>query len=511
MSKKKSRFVLGSDLGTSGCKSIVLDIEGQIRGWALEDYPTLRLHPGWAEQEPEDWFAAFCKTVRQAIKQAGIKPENIEVVCIVGITHNAILLDERDAVLRPSIIYTDTRSEEQAQALLERWGEQVFLRTNNGISPIWTWPQLLWIRENEQQIWSRIHRILFPKDFIRHQIAPSFIIDTIDPVGTLLYDPIENNWIEEFVTDLELPQHALPKSVGPFQVVGKISPVGENASGLKAGTPVIAGTTDTAAETFGVGALRPGQAYIKLATVGRIASVSSNPLLAPGILNYPHVIEGLWYPGTSTKFGASAFTWAREAFWTDNEMPADYKLMDRTAAMVPPGCDGMLFHPYLTGEFAPLWDPRLRASFLGVGLQHNRPHFTRAVMEGVGYAIRDALENVIKAGLQVDEIRLIGGGSASKLWAQIICDILQRDVIVPEGTDAAYGAALMAGVAAGIYEKEPEFINNLIRVRDRYFPDKERVELYEELFNIFKLASKATEEVSHLLYEFQTLQSKLKR
>jgi xylulokinase len=467
MSEKKNRFVLGSDLGTSGCKSIVLDVEGQIRGWALEGYPTLRLHPGWAEQEPEDWFTAFCKTIRQAINQAGIKPENIEFVCIVGITHNAILLDERDAVLRPSIIYTDTRSEEQAHALLERWGEQVFLRTYNGISPIWTWPQLLWIRENEQQIWNRIHRILFPKDFIRHQIAPSFISDTIDPVGTLLYDPIENNWIEEFVTDLELPQHALPKSVGPFQVVGKISPEGENASGLKAGTPVIAGTTDTAAETFGVGALRPGQAYIKLATVGRIASVSSNPLSAPGILNYPHVIEGLWYPGTSTKFGASAFTWAREAFWTGSEMPADYELMDRAAALVPPGCDGMLFHPYLTGEFAPL-------------------------------------------GLQVDEIRLIGGGAASKLWAQIVCDILQRDVIVPEGTDAAYGAALMAGVAAGIYEKEPEFINNLIRVRDRYFPDQERVELYEELFQVFKLASQATEEVSHLLYEFQTLQSKLK-
>ena len=502
MNSLRGSCVLGSDLGTSGCKSIIMDASGKRRGWALKDYPTSRPQPGWAEQNPTDWFDAFCQTAQQAIRQANVRPEEIAAICIVGVTHNAVLLDEKDEVLRASILYTDIRSQAQAEALLNKWGDEIFQRTYNRLSAIWTWPQLQWIKENEPEVWRRTCRILFPKDYVRHRLAPSFLTDTIDPVGTLLYDPLNNRWIDSFCSDLELPPESFPAPVAPWQVVGHVSRQGTAATRLATGTPVITGTTDTAAEVFGAGALRPGQATVKLATVGRIATISTKPVLDPTFLNYPHVLKGLWYPGTSTKFAASAFSWARHAFW-DNGQPQDYKLMDQAAAGVPPGAEGIIFHPYLAGEFAPSWDPYLRASFLGVGVQHDRSHFTRAVLEGVAFAIRDALDSVLATGREVREVRLIGGGAVSNLWAQIMTDVLRREVLVPEGADAAYGSALIAGVTAGMFAANPEAIGEFISLRMRCTPDERRVALYDELFDIYRQAAQAISDVSHQLHQFQ--------
>ncbi len=498
---------LGNDLGTSGCKSIVLDAKGDIRGWALEDYPTSRPRPGWAEQNPNDWFKAFCITAQQAIQQANVKPEEIAAICIVGITHNAVLLDENDTVLRAAILYTDIRSQAQSEALLQKWGDEIFQRTYNPLSPVWTWPQLQWIKENEPQVWQKIRRILFPKNYVRHQITPSFLTDTIDPVGTCLYDPLQNLWIDTFCADLGLPPEAWPEPVEPWSVVGTGSEQAAAKTGLAPGTPVIAGTTDTAAEVFGTGAIRPGQTTVKLATVGRIAAISEYPVPDPTFFNYPHVLEGLWYPGTSTKFSASAFTWARQALLDEGDRKYDYKLMDQAAADVPPGAEGVIFHPYLAGEFAPSWDPHLRADSWGVGVQHNRAHFTRAVLEGVAFALRDALASILATGHKVDEIRLIGGGAASDLWAQILADILQRELLVPEGADAAFGSALMAGVTVGMFDTQPESINNLIRIRARFAPNDIRSTLYDDLFSIYQDAAKALTEVSRQLHHFQTSQS----
>ncbi|MBN1149510.1 MAG: hypothetical protein JXA78_19775 [Anaerolineales bacterium] len=504
MDNPNGPYLLGSDLGTSSCKSIIIDSRGAICGWATKDYATLRLHPGWAEQDPQAWYQAFCETVRQAIERSQVDPAEIVMVSIVGVTHNAVLLDEHGQALRPSILYTDTRSASQADDLLHRWGGRVFERTWNQLSPLWTWPQLEWLRQQEQETWGRVRRILFPKDYVRNRVAPSFVSDTIDPAGSLLYDPCRGEWIAEFYQSLGLSQDVFPEIRSPWEIVGGVCQEAASATGLAPGTNVIAGTTDTAAEVFGVGALHPGQATIKLATVGRITAISEKPIDNPSFLNYPHVLEGLWYPGTATKFAASAFTWARKAFWDDGESAYDYQLMDRAAESIPPGSSGVLFHPYLAGEFAPAWDPYLRGSYLGVSVDHTRAHFTRAVMEGVGFAIREALESVIRMGLEVDEIRLLGGGTESRLWAQIITDIVGREAILPVGTDAAYGAALMAGVAAGIFDKTQESIDALIKFQARLYPDSARVALYNDLFEIYQQAASLLKEISHKLHRFQT-------
>lgn len=504
MAKLHGPYILGSDLGTSGCKSIIMDAQGAIIGWAIKSYPTKSAYPGWAEQNPEDWFEAFCYTARQAICNANIDPAEISVVCIVGITHNAVLLDRQERVLRPSIIYTDIRSISQSSAILERWGEKVFEQTWNKPGPLWTWPQLMWVRDHEPAVWSQVDRILFPKDYVRNRIAPSFLSDPIDPVGSLLFNPLEKDWISEFVDDLRLPQKALPPIFPVTDIVGRVTEGAAQETGLKAGTWVAAGTTDTAAEVFGVGALSCGQAIIKLATVGRIMAISSGPLPNPAFLNYPHVLHGFWYPGTSTKFAASAFSWARRALWEDGGSTDIYQLMDREAESAPAGAGGLLFHPYLAGEFAPSWDPYLRASFIGLGRDHTRGHFTRAVMEGVGFSLRHALESVLEMGLVIDEIRLIGGGAESRLWSQIIANIFDREIVVPVGMDAAFGAAILAGVSAGVFEDSPEAIHRLIQFRSHYYPQPATVALYDRLFGIYREAAGAMREISHKLHYFQT-------
>jgi xylulokinase len=415
-----------------------------------------------------------------------------------------VLLDENEGILRPSIIYTDSRSVNQSRKLLNQWGDQVFQKTWNQIGPIWTWPQLEWVREYEPEIWRKIRKILFPKDYVRNRLAPSFLSDSIDPVGTLLYDPMKCEWIEDFCDSLGLDPACLPPTEPPMAVVGHVSKDGAHSTGLNPGTPVIAGTTDTAAEILGVGALNPGQAIIKLATVGRIASVSKAPLNHPTVFNYPHVIPGLWYPGTGTKYAASAFSWAGQVFWDQSKNHLDYEAMNQAAQSVPAGADGLLFHPYLSGEFAPYWDPLLKASFLGIGINHRRAHFTRAVMEGVAFAIRDALNAILDMGLEVNEIRLIGGGATSLLWAQIITDNLNREIMVPEGTDAAFGAALLAGVAAGLFDQTSQAIDDIIEIRTNLTPHEPNTACYNELFPIYKQSTEAIEEISHRLHDFQS-------
>jgi xylulokinase len=503
MNAQSQRYLLGSDLGTSGCKSIVLDEQGSICGWALQSYPTFRRYPGWAEQQPEDWLQAFCQTTKTALMQAGVQPQDVAMVCIVGVTHNAVLLDEHRQVLRPSILYTDSRSEAQSNQLLEFWGEDIFKRVCNQVSPIWTWPQLQWIREHEPGIWNRISNIAFPKDYVRDCIATSPFSDAIDPVGTLLFDPLKKVWIKPFLDHLGLREEVFPNTRPCMEIAGRVHRAGAVQSGLTPGTPVLVGTTDTAAEVFGSGAVRSGQAIVKLATVGRIAAVAEKPLGDPAFLNYPHVIDGLWYPGTATKFGASAFTWVRNAFWDGDHEDLEYEALDDLAADAPHGSEGLIFHPYLDGEFAPSWDPNLRASFTGVSLGHQRRHFTRAVMEGVGFAIRHALESVVSKGLDVQEVRLIGGGSSSRLWPQIMTNILRREVLVPDGVDAAYGAGLMAGVAAGFFGSTPNDLDRIIRVRERILPDHDQTVLYDELFSIYAQTADALRESSHKLQNFQ--------
>ncbi|MCI0478087.1 MAG: hypothetical protein L0Y55_17735, partial [Anaerolineales bacterium] len=362
-----------------GCKTLIVNAQGRVIADAQQEYPTAYPQPGWVEQNPDDWYAAFCATVRTVLRESRLAPQDIIGVGIVGVTHNVVLLDARDRPLCPTILMFDTRSTAQVREILTRWGAQVWERTLNDVTTVWTWPQLLWLRENQPEVWRATRRLLFPKDYVRHRLAPAFVTDIIDAGGTLLFDPEREEWIQLFCDDLGIEPTWLPRVVKPLDIVARVSPQGAADTGLAIGTPVIAGTTDTASEVLGSGAIHPHTAIVKLASVGRIAAVTRAPALAHHILNYRHVFDGLWYPGTASKYAASAYRWLRDVIWYDALTDSIYRVMDEAAACAPVGCDGLLFHPHLMGEWAPHWDEQMRGDFIGLTARHTRAHLTRAV------------------------------------------------------------------------------------------------------------------------------------
>lgn len=490
-------FVLASDFGSGGCKTVILNNAGQVVSSAGAEYSTHYPHPGWVEQTPDDWYEAFIRTTRQAIAKAGIAAADIAMVGLVAVTHNTVLLDDHDRPLRNCILTFDQRSQTQCGQILDKWGDAVFEQTKNGVSPLWTWPQLLWLKQNEPEVWRSTKRVLFQKDYMRHRLAPARLTDTIDAAGTLLFNPIAEQWIEDFCADLGLAPEMLPQVVGPMEVVSEVSREAAAETGLAPGTPVIAGTTDTVAEVFGSGLLQPGQGMVKLASVGRLAVVSPSPILNPRILNYRHVIDGLWYPGSGTKSAATVPRWLRDNLWQQPSFAA----MDEAAAQIPPGSEGLLFQPHLLGEWAPYWDDNLRANFIGATMRHSQAHFTRAALEGVAFALRDAIEGLAKIGLKYEEYRLIGGGAKSRLWSQIVCDVLGQEMLLPKQQDAAYGAALMTGVAAGVFKLES--IQELIQIERCLEPDWHNHSIYSDLFEIYQEAERRLQEIGQQLTQFE--------
>jgi len=504
----KKTHVVASDLGSSGCKTMVMDLRGRVITAAQQEYPTYYPYPGWVEQDPQDWYAAFCFTVRSALKQAAIAPQQVAGVGIAGVTHNVVLLDEQDQPLGRMILIFDDRSTTQVRDILDRWGDAVWERTLNEVSTVWTWPQMLWIREHRPEVWRATRRILFQKDYVRHRLAPSPVTDVIDAGGTLLFDPVQEKWIDLFCKDLELDPSWLPEVVGPFDVVAEVGPQGAADTGLAVGTPVIAGTTDTVAEVLGSGAVRAGSAVVKLASVGRIAAVTTEPMHSRHILNYRHVLDGLWYPGTASKSAASSYRWLRDAVWPDSGQETVYEIMSEAAAQVPPGCDGLVFHPHLLGEWAPYWDEQMRASFIGLTARHNRSHLTRAVLEGVAFALKDALAEMEGLGLQAENICLIGQGSKSVLWAAIVANVLDRPLRIPEEPDAAYGIALMTAMGVGAIERTPEALDTVIAMRQFIEPDPKASRAYATLFDIYRDADAALGSIDARLHDFERRQAR---
>ncbi len=500
MTTSKPGYVLGADVGTSSCKTVLTDNQGRAIATASEAYPCLYPSPGFVEQDPETWYAAFCGTARRVIRTGNVDPVNIRAICVVGVTHNPVLLDSNQELLRNAIHFWDKRSIGQVSQIRTRWGEEVRDRTLNAVDTLWTWPQLLWIRDNEPDVWDAVAYLLFPKDYVRHRLVPSLFTDTVDPTGTLLYDPRRSEWIEDFVEDLGFPISALPEVRRPETIAGGLSSQSAADTGLVAGTTVLTGTTDTAAELIGAGAIGNGQAVVKLASVGRIMMVMDEPLSNPSILNYPHVFDGLWYPGSVTKYGAGAYSWARKALWSDLEEDGVYQKMDTAAAELSAGSGGVFFHPHLSGEYAPQWDTKLRASFVGLSVQHTRAHLTRAVLEGVAFQIRSAFSQVMDNGGVCREVRLMGGGAKSKLWAQIMADVLGLELLVPEQKSAAYGACMLAGLAIGLF---PPDMNALIKT-EHYYADREQQELYEGLYDTHRELDKALAGTSHQIEDLVT-------
>lgn len=487
------RYVLGIDFGGGASKATLLSAEGKAVATATTEYPTAYGEGGMAEQDPRDWYSAACRNIRSVLASANVRGEEVSCVCFDAATHTAVLLDEEFHVLRRAIYWTDTRSRKQAERLQKEYGADIFRRFKHCPDTIWTLPQLLWVKENEPEIWTRTKRILFAKDYARHCFTGDFVTDCIEAQGSMFYDFDAACWSAPYLAMLGLTNENLPRLVRPLDEAGKILPNAAKASGLAAGTPVICGATDTAMEVFAAGAVKRGDMTIKLATAGRICLVTDTLVADEQLVSYSHVAEGLYYPGTATKSCAASLRWFRDTFG------GDYAAFDETAGNIPAGSGGLLFHPYLNGELTPYGDPALRGGFTGVFAAHTKAHFARAVMEGVALSLKDCLHYLKEKGYPISDSGVIlGGGAKSVLWRQITADALNLRLVTVENSDSSFGAAMCAGVAAGFFSSLQAAAEKCCKRTGIVVPEAKNAAVYEKLYPRYK---KTAEFFGSLSYE----------
>lgn len=435
-----SGVLVGLDVGTSGAKGVAISHTGELLAAAEEPYPLSTPEPGFAEQDPEDWWRAAQAVLARL-------PEG--PLGLTGQMHGLVVLDDADRVLRPAILWNDQRTGAECAEIERLLGlERLIELTGNRALPGFTAPKLLWLRRHEPEAYARIRHVLLPKDYVRLRLTGERAIDAADASGTLLFDVARRRWSDEVCAALEIPGEWLP-------------PVHESTE--------IAGAGDQAAGALGVGVDRPGPVSVVLGTSGVV--FAALPRYAPDrearVHLFCHAVPGTWHAMGVMLSAAGSLAWLRGV------LGADYPTLDEEAARWPPGAEGLLFAPYLQGERTPHADPRARGAFTGLSLRHDRGALARATLEGVAYGLRDSLELLADLGVHAEVGRVSGGGARSPLWVAIVAAVLDLPLEHTEcDAGAAFGAALLAGVRAGVFADAADAVARCVRVRARVEPDR---------------------------------------
>lgn len=496
--------VVGVDIGATSMKTSVVDAAGRRCGSAACGYPTSSPHQGWTEQDPEDWWRALCDTLPRALAAAGRRAHDVRALAICAGAHTAVLIDQHGRTVRPAILWSDQRSGAEARELDEGHGEEILRVTMNRSTATWTLPQLLWLVRHEPANAQRTKRLALAKDWLRLRLCGEWHTDVTDACGTLMWDHEQSRWSDSLCALAGWDPATLPPLLQPTDLAGQISSAAARECGLKAGTPIVCGTSDTSAEVYGAGVDAGGEGVVKLATAATMSLVDTQPHVHPTLINYPFAIPGLWYTLTATNSCASAHRWLRDRFFMrpGDDGVAIFADMDRMAGEVTAGSNGLLFHPYLVGERAPYWDPRLRADFIGMTMRHDRGHFVRALYEGIAFSLRDALRDFQAQGLEIAQAQIIGGGARSAVWRQVIADVLGIRVELPERIDAAEGVALLAGVGAGLFLDPRSARGTHAEILAAHEPDPSRTALYDELYAVYRHAKERLTDINHDLCAF---------
>ncbi|MBQ7109276.1 MAG: xylulokinase [Clostridia bacterium] len=484
------KYLLGIDFGGGSSKATLLCECGKVVATASYEYPTHYPNSGWAEQNPEDWYTATKENIKEIIKESGVDPKDIAGVALDAATHTAVVMDKDFRVLRPAIYWTDTRTQSQVAFLKENFGELILNQALHAPGTIWTLPQLMWIKENEPDIWGKTDKICFAKDYVRHKLTGDYVTDYIEAEGSMLFDFNKMDWSEDLCNLADFPAEKLPRLVSPMEIAGRVTEEASRDTGLALNTPVICGTTDTVMEVFAAGGAEKGAMTVKLATAGRICVVTDRAYPNANLINYSHFIDGLWYPGTATKSCASSYRWFRDTF------EGDYNALDEEASLTEVGAEGLVFHPYLNGELTPYNNPKLSGSFVGVRSNHTKGHFARAVMEGVAMSMKDCMQALDSIGIEHNKTAVvIGGGSKGALWRQILADSLDVTLIQKKRSDSSFGSAMLAGLAIGIWKTPMEALEKCNETLSETVPNRENTEKYNKQFEKYKKIQKALEPI----------------
>ena len=477
---------LGIDVGTGGTRAVLIDGAGQIvASETIEHVPFASPQTGWAEQDPDDWWRAAVGAIRAVLSHDNIRPDSISAVGLSGQMHGAVLLDADDKLLRPSIIWCDQRSEAQCQQLTEQIGASRLIElTCNPALTGFTLPKILWVKDHEPEHWRRLRSLLLPKDYVRLRLTGDKAIDVADASGTLLLDVSARQWSREMLDAAGINDNVLPRLFESPEITGSVSQSAAELTGLRAGTPVVAGAGDQAAGAVGMGIVKPGSVSATIGTSGVVFAATNNPALDPKgrVHTFCHAIPNRWHVMGVTQGAGLSLRWFRDQFGL-----APYDQLTAEAADVPAGANNLLWAPYLMGERTPHLDPNARAALVGLTASHTRAHVVRAILEGVAFSLRDSLEIFRDMNVPIESIRLGGGGARSKLWRQIQADVYAHAVdIVQAEEGAAYGAALLAGVGGGLWKSVDDACADVVRVIDRIEPDAAAVKVLEPLYRSYR-------------------------
>ncbi|MBN2471718.1 MAG: xylulokinase [Anaerolineae bacterium] len=445
-------LLLGLDVSTTGAKALLIDPQGKVISSASTPLSLSTPRPLWSEQAPAEWWAGIAASIRAALDQAGASGEQIAAVGLTGQMHGLVMLDEAGEVLRPAILWNDQRTAAQCDDIRARLGRERLIQiTGNDALTGFTAPKILWVQQNEPDVYAKCRHILLPKDYIRFRLTGEYAIDRAGGAGTILFDLKTRTWSPEVLDALGIPAEWLPPTFEGTAITGQVSAAAAAETGLKAGTPVVGGGGDQAAGAVGMGAVQPGIVALTLGTSGVVFATTETALIEPeGRLHaFCHAIPDRWHFMGVMLSAAGSLQWYR-----DTLAPGiDFDTLLTPAESVAPGSEGLFFLPYLTGERTPYPDPLARGAWVGLTVRHTQAHMTRAVLEGVAFGIKDSFMLIQEAGLgEISQVRIAGGGAKSPLWRQIMADVLGAELVTVNTTEgAAFGAALLAGVGAGLY------------------------------------------------------------
>jgi len=489
-------YLIGIDVGTTGAKTILIDEQGNLVASSLEEYPLHTPRPKWAEQDPADWWRATVNSIKNVLAQSKVKPDDVKGLGLSGQMHGLVLIDKDHNVLRPAILWCDVRTTEQCRYITEKVGKDLLVRsTCNPALEGFTAPKVIWVRDNEPEIYEKAFKMMLPKDYVRFLLTGEIASEVSDAAGTILFDVRNREWSREVLGKLEISPDLMPPCYESIDVCGRITPKVAEMTGLKPGTPVVGGGADNACTAVGNGIVVTGKTSASIGTSGTMLTPTDTPEVDPDLRahTFCHCVPHKWYIMGVMLSAGGAFRWFRDTLGQKEIEQAEekgidpYEILTGEAAKVEPGCEGLIFLPYLIGERTPHGDANAKGVFFGLTLRHKKEHITRSVMEGVTFGMRDSLEIIKGLGLDVGQITATGGGARSALWRQMQADIYGAEVVtinIAEGP--AFGAAILAGVGAEVYNSIQEATSEIVEVTSKTQPIKDNVKVYEEYYQIYR-------------------------
>ncbi len=496
-------FILAHDLGTTGNKASLFNLNGQVVASTLASYTTAYPLPNWAEQNPADWASAIFNSTRELLEQAQISPAEVAVVSFSGHMQGALVVDKAGQPLRPAIIWADQRATAQADILAQALGaDQVYRLTGSRVSPGYTAAKIRWIKEHQPDIYRKIYKVLQAKDYAAFLLTGQFATDYSDASLTQLLNLQQRHWSTEILDALELSAAILPDIYPAATVVGRVTPQAAAATGLQAGTPVVIGGGDGGCATVGAGAVQAGDVYNYIGSSSWVALSAAQPVFDPDqrTFNFIHLDPSLYCPLGTMQAAGGAFDWLERLFRDEGATQPIYKALDEAAGKVPPGATGVLFLPYLLGERSPHWNPAARATFVGLSMPNGKAEIARAVLEGVAFNLRYILDSLRGQGVQVEAMRLIGGGGKSAVWRQILADVYNLPIVkvnLPAAA-TALGAAIAGGIGVGLYA-DYSVAQQLVPITPAEVPNPATQPRYQALYHLFKETYRALEPIYNQL------------